>query len=143
VRLNLVQLTLALPVNASPDEEARAKGEAQKVMSMVRQCNDLFQLAGQFKGATAGKLDGLRAGDLAPNREMYEQIPRLATGGVGGPFRVAEGLQVVALCSKEGASGLPTRDVVAQQILAQKLEAASRRYMRDMRRVATIDIKQP
>jgi peptidyl-prolyl cis-trans isomerase SurA len=32
---------------------------------------------------------------------------------------------------------------VAQQILVQKLEAASRRYMREMRRVATIDIKQP
>ena len=50
---------------------------------------------------------------------------------------------MVALCSKEGASGLPTRDVISQQILLQKLEAASRRYMREMRRVATIDIKQP
>jgi peptidyl-prolyl cis-trans isomerase SurA len=75
---------------------------------------------------------------------MYDQIPKLAPGGTAGPFRVAEGLQVVALCSKEGASGLPTREVVGQQILLQKLEAASRRYMRDLRRVATVDIlKQP
>jgi peptidyl-prolyl cis-trans isomerase SurA len=74
---------------------------------------------------------------------MAEQIPRLAVGGTAGPFRVAEGLQVVVLCSKEGTTGLPPRDTVAQQILLSKLEAAGRRYMRDLRRVATIEIKKP
>jgi peptidyl-prolyl cis-trans isomerase SurA len=143
VKLNLVQMTLALPVNASPDEVARATAEAQKALVGIRTCEDLRTRERDIKGATSGDLRGIRAGDLVANREMYEQIPRLAPGGTAGPFRVAEGLQVVALCSKEGASGLPTRDVVGQQILLQKLEAASRRYMRDLRRVATIDTKQP
>ncbi len=143
VRLNLVQLTLALPVNASPDEVARATTEAQKAMSGVRQCADLHAQARQLKGATSGDLNGIRVGDLAANRQMYEELPKLSPGGTAGPFRVAEGLQVVALCTKEGAGGVPPRDVISQQILLQKLEAASRRYMRDMRRVATVDIKQP
>jgi len=38
---------------------------------------------------------------------------------------------------------MPTRDVIGQQILLQKLEGAGRRYMRDLRRQATIDVKQP
>lgn len=143
VRLNLVQLTLALPINASPDEVARATAEAQKAMTGIRQCSDLHAQARQLKGATSGDLSGVRVGDLAANRQMYEELPKLSPGGTAGPFRVAEGLQIVALCSKEGVSGVPTRDVVSQQILIQKLEAASRRYMRDMRRVATIDIKKP
>jgi peptidyl-prolyl cis-trans isomerase SurA len=143
VRLNLVQLTLALPINASADEVARATADAQKAMSGVKQCADLHIQARQLKGATAGDLSGVRAGDLMANRQMYDEIPRLPTGGTAGPFRVAEGLQVVALCSKEGADGLPSREVVAQQLLIQKLEAAGRRYMREMRRVATIEIKQP
>src|SRR5690349_22838571 len=143
VKLHLVQMTLALPMNASPDEVARATGEAQKAMAGVRTCEDLRNRERDIKGATSGTLT-LQAGQLAANREMYDQIPKLAPGGTAGPFRVAEGLQVVALCSKEGASGLPTREVVGQQILLQKLEAASRRYMRDLRRVATVDIlKQP
>ena len=41
----------------------------------------------------------------AANPQMYEQIPKLAVGGTAGPFRVAEGLQIVALCSKVGATG--------------------------------------
>jgi peptidyl-prolyl cis-trans isomerase SurA len=142
VRLNLVQMTLALPFNASADEMARATGEAQKALAGVHSCDELRNRERQIKGATSGNLT-VRAADLAPNREMYEQIPKLPIGGTAGPFRVQEGLQVVAMCSKEGASGLPTRDVIAQQILLQKLEAASRRYMRELRRTATIDMKQP
>ena len=85
----------------------------------------------------------MRVGDLQANPQMFEQIPKLPVGGTAGPFRVAEGLQVVALCGKVGADGLPTRDAIGQQILLQKLEAAGRRYMRDLRRQATIDVKQP
>ena len=143
VRLNLVQMTLALPVNASAEEVNRATAEAQKAMSQVKQCRDLHSLSRDLKGATAGDLNGIRAGDLAGNRQMYEEIPRLATGGTAGPFRVAEGLQVVSLCNKEGASGLPAREQISQQILLQKLDAAGRRYMRELRRQATIDVKQP
>ena len=141
LRLNLVQLTLSLPVNASADEVNKASTEAQKAMSAVRQCADLHALARQMKGATSGDLQGVRIGDLSANREMYEAIPKLQIGGTAGPFRVAEGLQIVSLCSRAGGDGLPTRDTISQQILIQKLEAASRRYMRDLRRVATVDVK--
>jgi peptidyl-prolyl cis-trans isomerase SurA len=143
VRLNLTQLTLALPVNASSEETNRSTAEAQKAMASTHSCADLHAQARQMKGATSGDLNNVRVGDLAANRQMYDEIPKLAVGGAAGPFRVAEGLQVVALCGKEGATGLPTRDTVSQQILLQKLEAAGRRYMRELRRVATIEIKKP
>ena len=142
-RLNLVQMTLALPVNATPDEVSRASADGQKAMSSVRQCNDLHVQARTLKGATAGDLNGVRVGDLAGNREMYDSIPKLQAGQTAGPFRVAEGMQVVSLCSREGGTGLPTRDAISQQILVQKLEAAGRRYMRELRRAATIEFKQP
>ncbi|CAN5883918.1 peptidylprolyl isomerase [soil metagenome] len=141
-RLNLTQLTLPLPVNASPDEVAKANAEAQKAVAGVRTCADMHVRARELKGATSGDLAGVRVGDLQSNPQMFEQIPKLAIGGTAGPFRVAEGLQVVALCSRVGGDGLPTRDIISQQILLQKLEAAGRRYMRDLRRQATIDIKQ-
>lgn len=140
-KLNLVQMTLALPPNASPEETSRATADAQKAMSGVRNCSDLHVQARQVKGSTSGDLNGVRVGDLAGNPQMYEQLPRLPVGGTAGPFRVAEGLQVVALCGKSGGDGLPTREAIQQQLLIQKLDAAGRRYMRDLRRQATIDIK--
>ncbi len=143
VRLNLTQMTLPLPVNATDAEVAKATGEAQRAMAGVRSCTDLHVRARDLKGATSGDLTGVRVGDLQANPQMFEQIPRLNVGGTAGPFRVAEGLQVVALCSRQGADGMPTRDALGQQILLQKLESAGRRYMRDLRRQATIDAKQP
>jgi peptidyl-prolyl cis-trans isomerase SurA len=143
IRLNLTQMTLPLPVNATPDEVNRATADGQRVMASVRSCGDLHSKARELKGATSGDLSGVRVGDLQANAQMFEQIPRLNVGGTAGPFRVAEGLQVVALCGKIGGDGLPTRDVISQQLLLQKLEAAGRRYMRDLRRQATIDVKQP
>jgi peptidyl-prolyl cis-trans isomerase SurA len=53
VRLNLVQLTLALPVNASAEETSRSTAEAQKAMAAVHQCNDLHAQARQMKAATS------------------------------------------------------------------------------------------
>ena len=111
-------------------------------MTGVRACNDLHARARDLKGATSGDLTGVRVGDLQANPQMFEQLPRLSIGAAAGPFRVAEGLQVVVLCSKAGGDGLPTRDVISQQLLLQKLEAAGRRYMRDLRRQATIDVKK-
>ncbi|WIM14210.1 peptidylprolyl isomerase [Enhydrobacter sp.] len=143
VRLNLVQMTLALPANATPEETSNAMADAQKAMAAVHRCEDLHAQSRTLKGATSGDLKGVRVGDLRANPQMYEELPKLQVGGTAGPFRVAEGLQVVALCSKEGAGGLPSRQAVAQQILLQKVEAGARRYMRDMRRAATIDIKRP
>ena len=109
----------------------------------VRTCSDLHARARELKGATSGDLRASGSATSRPTARCTRRFPSSDAGGTAGPFRVAEGLQVVALCGKEGAGGLPTRDVISQQILLQKLEAASRRYMRDLRRVATIDIKQP
>jgi peptidyl-prolyl cis-trans isomerase SurA len=141
IRLNLVQMTLALPVNASPAEVDQATAEARRAMGNVHQCGDLHLQSRTLKGASSGDLTNVRVGDLASNRQMYDEIPKLPIGGAAGPYRVAEGLQVVSLCSKEGSNGLPTRDAISQQILLAKLESASRRYMRDLRRQATIDMK--
>lgn len=141
-RLNLTQMTLPLPVNASPEEVNKANGEAQRVMASVKSCNDMHIKARELKGATSGDLQGVRVGDLQANPQMFEQLPKLSVGGTAGPFRVAEGLQVVVLCGKTGGDGLPARDAISQQILLQKLEGAGRRYMRDLRRQATVDVKQ-
>jgi peptidyl-prolyl cis-trans isomerase SurA len=108
----------------------------------VRSCNDLHARSRELKGAPSGDLNGIRVGDLQANREMYESLPKLNPGGTAGPFRVAEGLQVVAMCSKVGGDGMPTREAISQQLLLQKLEAVGRRYMRDLRRQAAIDVKQ-
>jgi peptidyl-prolyl cis-trans isomerase SurA len=143
MKLDLVQMTLALPVNASDQETNRVTAEAQKAMAAVHQCTDLHAQARSLKGATSGDLKDVRVADLRMNKDMYTELPKLKIGGTAGPFRVTEGLQVVSLCAKEGEGGIPTRDQIGNQLMIQKLEAAARRYMRELRRHATIEIPKP
>jgi peptidyl-prolyl cis-trans isomerase SurA len=96
-RIDLAEMTLPFAINATLEQIAEVEARAREAMSRVRGCEDLKNETSKVPGATSGTLR-IRVGDLCPNRDMYEQIPRLAPGGVAGPFRVAEGFQIVAMC---------------------------------------------
>lgn len=139
IRINIVQLLLPLPNNATAEEAQRQSGLAQSVMGEVQKCDDLFRQAGKLKGATVNEAKSIRMGDLPPN--VREQLQNHPLGKAAGPYRVNEALQVVSICSREGTDGLPPRDTIGQGLRQQKIETAARRYMRDLRRNALVDIK--
>ncbi|MGE0421409.1 MAG: peptidylprolyl isomerase [Reyranellaceae bacterium] len=139
IRVNVVQLLLPLPPNASQDEIARGTAEAQKIMGLVTKCDDLRAAAARTRGATASAVDKLRVGSLPAN--VAQQIASTPVGRALGPFAIQGSIQILSVCSKEGDGGLPSRDAIQQQILSSKLEAAARRYMRDLRRTAIVDIR--
>lgn len=139
IRVNVVQLLLPLPPNASNDEVERSKAEAQKIMAQVTKCADLRAAAARTRGATTSDVDKLRVGDLPTN--VAQQVTSTPIGRAIGPFAVQGSIQIIAVCSREGDGGLPSRDAIQQQILSGKLEGAARRYMRDLRRAAIIDVR--
>jgi len=139
IRVNVAQLLLPLPQNANQDEIARAKGEAERIMAQVTKCADLRAAAARTRGATTSDVDKLRVGDLPPN--VAQQVIAAPIGRAIGPFALQGSIQIIAVCSKEGDGGLPSRDAIQQQILSGKLEGAARRYMRDLRRAAIIDVR--
>jgi peptidyl-prolyl cis-trans isomerase SurA len=139
IRVNVVQVLLPLPPNASESEIARSKAEAEKIMGPVAKCADLRAAASRTRGATSSDIDKLRVGDLPAH--MAQPIATTPVGRAIGPFRLGGSLQIISVCSREGDGGLPSRDAIQQQLLTGKLEAAARRYMRDLRRAAIIDIR--
>jgi peptidyl-prolyl cis-trans isomerase SurA len=139
VRVNVVQMLLPLPPNASAAEIERGKAEAQKIMGQVTKCADLRTIGTRTRGATTSEKEKLRVGDMPPN--VAQQMTATPVGRAFGPFAVEGSIQILAICSKEGEGGLPSRDAIQQQILATKVEAAARRYMRDLRRTAIVEIR--
>lgn len=143
VRLNMVQLLLPLPNNASPEEIERQKGVAQGIMSQAKTCADLRRACGKTKGCTSGDSDGVPVNALSP--AIAEAVRGAAIGQPMGPYQVSDGktnaMQIVAVCSREGESGMPSRDTVERSIQSSKLESQAQRYMREIRRNAVIDIR--
>ncbi len=141
MRLNLTQMTLPLPVNASDNEVAKATADAQKAMTGVRTCSDLHSRSRELKGATSGDLSGVRVGDLQANQQMFEQIPKLTVGGTAGRSRSPRGCRSWRCAARSAPTDCRRATPSPSRSCCRSSKAAGRRYMRDLRRQATIDVK--
>ena len=140
--LNIAQVLIAVPEDASEAQVAAAQARAQGVADKARANGDFAALAREFSdapGATnSGGQMGLRAADRYP--ELFvSAVASLPVGGVAGPVRSGAGFHVLKLIEKSRAS-LPATVVQsrARHILlrtsAQLSETAAVERLADYRR---------
>jgi peptidyl-prolyl cis-trans isomerase SurA len=116
--------------------------EAQQFMRRWENC-------GNSKGAASGifnvkitKTIPVAAKDLPD--DMRKALDQVGPGKLLGPMRAPEGIQIVAYCGRKTMEPpKPTRDVVESMLRNEKHELASQRILRDLRRSAYIDYKDP
>ncbi len=82
----------------------------------------------------------LRASTISP--EMRGLVNRLSIGQASEPIVQKNGVGVIMVCAKTNASGGGvTREDVTESLLRQRLDTVSRRYLRDLRRNAYVDVR--
>lgn len=134
-QLGLTQITI--PSSRVTDQNRAAM---QRAASRVSGCDNAEAAFGGIEGAIVTPLGTLGANALVANiRDALSPLePGEATGVVDGQV----GLQVFILCSRTiGGPGVPSTDEIEQQLIGQQLSLLARRWLRDLRREATIDIR--
>jgi peptidyl-prolyl cis-trans isomerase SurA len=82
----------------------------------------------------------VRAGDLPP--EMKSLVLGLKVGEASKPLPGRTGVGVVMVCKRTDPTvQVPSSDQVYDQIMRARLDQVSRRYLRDLRRSAYVDIR--
>jgi len=83
----------------------------------------------------------LRANTISP--EMRNLVNRLSIGQASEPIVQKNGVGVIMVCSKSNSAGgaAVTRESVTESLLTQRLDTAARRYLRDLRRNAYVDVR--
>jgi len=77
-------------------------------------------------------------------KDMKQALDQVGTGRLLGPMRSAEGVQIVAFCGRTTVEPpKPTREMVESLLLNEKHRLASERILRELRRSAYIDYKDP
>lgn len=104
-------------------------------------CDDLDRIAERAPEATISDLGSMAPSELAQN--YREVVDMLSPGEISAPMRTAGGVVMLALCSRDRISGseLPSREQVEDRLLNQQLAQAARRWLRDLRRDATIETR--
>jgi peptidyl-prolyl cis-trans isomerase SurA len=138
--LHLVQVVFPLPPQASDAMRRAALTEAENARTTAKSCPEMLKL-GKEKGSAQLSSEGhLKITQVAP--AMRNIVAGLEVGQPSQPIVQKNGVGVIMLCDKaEPNSTVPTRDEVAEQLARQRAENLARRYLRDLRRAAFVDVR--
>jgi peptidyl-prolyl cis-trans isomerase SurA len=132
---------VVFPVSAQGGEASRraAVSEAASIRSAAKDCPSLLKI-GKEKAPQLSSEGQLRANNISP--EMRTVVNRLAIGQVSEPIVQKNGVGVIMVCAKTNSGGgEATREAVSESLLRQRLDTVSRRYLRDLRRNAYVDVR--
>ena len=139
--LHLVQIVFPLPVQAPEAVRRAAIIEAQNARTTAKSCEELLRI-GKEKGSPQLSSEGrLRLDQIAP--AMRKIVLGLEAGQTSQPIVQKNGVGVIMVCEKAApaAATIPTREEIAETLMRQRLDTLARRYMRDLRRTAFVDVR--
>jgi len=128
-----------LPIEDGETVET-AKRKLTEAIAGVDGC-DVFERAAQTVNPNQpARVVDARIGDLPP--ELVPLVAPLKPGQTTPAIQLGGGVAVVMLCRRaEVADSLPSAVQVAEAIQNQRAQRRAERYLRDLRRVAFIDIR--
>jgi peptidyl-prolyl cis-trans isomerase SurA len=135
---DIVQVVFALPAQASEANRRAAMSEAASVRGAAKDCPSLLKI-GKEKAPQLSSEGKLRAAAISP--AMRTLVSQLPIGQASEPIVQKNGIGVIMVCAKSDSSGALTRDEVFQSLLNQRLDTVARRYLRDLRRDAYVDVR--
>lgn len=140
--INLAQILVAVPENATPEQVATLQAKAQLAAERAKAGTDFVALVNEFSEpslrASGGQL-GLRSAERYPTL-FLEATEKLRTGAIAGPVRSGAGFHVLKVVEKRQA-GMPGVNIMqtrARHILLrvslQQREAVAKEKLSDFKK---------
>lgn len=119
-------------------------GRANQLARAARRingCGDLEDDAASVQGAQVIDLGQVSLADLAP--AVRDRLSGVATGRATDVASTDELADVIVVCTREaGGGGIPDRQEIEDRLREQELTMLAERYLRNLRREATIITRQ-
>jgi peptidyl-prolyl cis-trans isomerase SurA len=133
-----------LTVTQAADEEEVRRG-AERLIEQIRGGTPFSAIAAQFSdsatAAVGGDVGWVLPGQMPP--EVEEALQTMQEGEVAGPIRAAGGYYILQLRGQRSiaADVTPDREEVRRVLTNQRIDLLARRYLRDLRRDAFVEIR--
>lgn len=140
-QVEVARLLVPLKSDATEADVAAATAKATATLAGVKTCADLDKAA-RLAGLPATPPGGLAALSALPPRTAVA-VANLKAGQSTGPGREEDGVAALLVCRRvEDGAEEANREAIRKQLYFERLEAFGRRYLRDLRQAAYIDIRQ-
>jgi peptidyl-prolyl cis-trans isomerase SurA len=138
--VDLKQVAYPLAADATAAQVDTATKVLASLKPQITSCETLEVTAGKIDGLVAGDLGEAEITDLAP--AFQAAAGSLQVGQVSDPIRTDAGLHLIAVCGKRQSGGnAPSHDQIENRLRGQQLALISKRYLRDLRNSATIETR--
>ncbi len=134
----LRQMLLPVTPDAPPGSAEAQLQTARAISSSVRGCADFAAAAAEAGTPQPATPATFKLKDL--NAELRTLAAQLDVGQASAPIRVPSGVQVLMICDRQEDIG-PDRDVIRRTLERERIDMLSRRYLRDLRRSAFVDLR--
>jgi peptidyl-prolyl cis-trans isomerase SurA len=138
---DIVQVVFPLPPRSGEAARRAAIAEAESVRAAAKDCPALLKI-GKEKAPQLSSEGKLRSNEISP--QMRNIVSQLGVGHASQPIVQKNGVGVIMVCSKStggGATIATSREEVTETLIRQRLDTVSRRYLRDLRRKAYVDVR--
>lgn len=133
---------LIFPLDSeTPQEQIQAAGNYLfEASQTIKSCEDLVALRDQFPNAALSDKQTMPIGELA---DIFQSsvIP-MQVGEASSPVLTNQGFHIIGLCDREDVNvNLPDRTQIENQLANQQMTMMARRYLRDLRNDAVVEIR--
>lgn len=136
--ISLRQLLVQLDRKISEPDAAVRMQQVGQAIDAAQGCPAFVETARALGVSQPANPTRIRVGDL--NESLRKTIEGLAVGEASKPIRSPVGIQVVMVCERSELAG-PPRDDIRDALLRERVDLRARRYLRDLRRAAFIDVR--
>lgn len=106
----------------------------------ISSCEDLIALQKQLNSGHLSEKQTLSIGELAPI--FQPSVVPLQKGESSAPILTNQGFHLLTVCEREDIGvTLPDRSQIENQLANQQLSMMARRYLRDLRNDAVVELR--
>jgi peptidyl-prolyl cis-trans isomerase SurA len=139
-KVTLKHVFLPLAASAGKAEVAGQMGIAKAVAASVQNCDDMDAVAKKVKSPAGADLGRFTIGELEP--VMRDVVAALQPDVPSEPVRLPTGISIMMVCERvEPPTHSPHREDIRPRLRAQKLDILAKRYLRNLRREAFIELR--
>ena len=139
IMLTLDEVVFAVPANAPAAERQRVEGEAEQISATAKNCDDMAKIGQERAPQLSRRVPDLKASELPA--ALRQQILALKVSEASKPIAFPGGIGVVMVCERHDPAAMPSREDVSETIARERYDTLARRYLRDLRRGAYVDIR--
>lgn len=138
--IDVLSVELASLPSATEAERGEQLKHLRDTLAAGKNCDDFERVVKEVPSAVAARNNDVPVAQIPP--EVARLISQASPGTVSEPLEGPNFRRMFAVCGRHDANGgLPSREEIRRRMEDEQLEIMARRYLRDLRRSAFIEIR--